>query len=238
LVAERTGPSCLVQLDGLARVYSGPPPVEALKPCDLKITAGDFVAVTGPSGSGKTTLLNLLGLLDSPTTGRYRLDGRDVSHLSERQRTSVRGDAIGFVFQAFHLLPLRSAIENVMLSLLYTNVPKRERWRRSQHALVRVGLGHRIDSLSRTMSGGEQQRVAIARAIVKRPRLLLCDEPTGNLDSDNSSAILELLDEVHADGHTIVVITHNPAVAARSARRIELHDGILAESGPPAARHA
>lgn len=224
---EESGCRPLIELDAVARVYPGPPPLEALKPCDLAVAAGDFVAVTGASGSGKTTLLNLLGLLDSPTSGRYRLDGHDVSDLSERERTAARGEAIGFVFQAFHLMPLRSAVENVMLALLYTSTPKTERRRRSRDALIRVGLGHRVESLPRTMSGGEQQRVAIARAIVKRPRLLLCDEPTGNLDSDSANTVLDLLDEVHADGHTILVITHNPAVAERAESMIRLRDGHL-----------
>jgi putative ABC transport system ATP-binding protein len=221
-----------VELCGVARVYAGTPPVEALKPCHLEIRTGDYVAIMGPSGSGKTTLLNLLGLLDSPTSGRYLVDGRDVAGLRERELTALRGDAIGFVFQAFHLLPLRSAVENVTLAMLYTGVPRRERWEPAADALVQVGLGHRIHSLPQTMSGGEQQRVAIARAIVKRPRLLLCDEPTGNLDTESSASILRLIDELHRDGHTVIVVTHNPAVAEHAVRQIEMVDGVATERRP------
>jgi putative ABC transport system ATP-binding protein len=219
----------VIELEGASRVYPGAAPVWALKPVTLEISAGDYIAVTGPSGSGKTTLLNLLGLLDSPTGGRYRIGGQDASQLAEGERTALRGSAIGFVFQQFHLLPLRSALENVMLALLYTQVPRRQRCAPSVEALTRVGLRHRLHSLPRTMSGGEQQRVAIARAIVKRPRLLLCDEPTGNLDTRSSEAILQLLDELHGEGHTLVVVTHNPAVAERARRRVEIVDGIAAE---------
>jgi putative ABC transport system ATP-binding protein len=219
----------LVRLEGIGRRYPGTPPVEALRPCRLDVWDGDYLAVTGPSGSGKTTLLNLLGLLDGPTCGRHLLEGIDVAALSERERTAVRGETIGFVFQAFHLMPFRSAVENVMAALLYTDHPREDRRPASRRALERVGLGHRVDSLPRTLSGGEQQRVAIARAIVKRPRLVLCDEPTGNLDSASSDAILELLDGLHAAGHTIVVITHNPVVAARALRQVEIVDGVLSE---------
>jgi putative ABC transport system ATP-binding protein len=227
--ADASALAPLVQLEEVGRRYPGTPPVDALRPCRLDIWDGDYLAVTGPSGSGKTTLLNLLGLLDAPTSGQHLLDGSDVAALSERERTALRGEAIGFVFQAFHLMPFRSAIENVMASLLYTRHPREDRWLASARALERVGLAHRVDSLPRTLSGGEQQRVAIARAIAKRPRLILCDEPTGNLDSTSSESILRLLDELHAAGHTVVVITHNPVVAARALRQIEIIDGVLSE---------
>ena len=215
--------SPVIELRGLARTYPGPPPVPALRPADLVIEAGDYVAVTGPSGSGKSTLLHLLGLLDAPTEGSYLLDGLDTSTLGDRDRSALRGRRIGFVFQAFHLLPYRTALENVLLAELYNQTPRGGRVRAAVDALDAVGLGHRLDALPTTLSGGECQRVAIARALVNRPSLLLCDEPTGNLDSRNAAALMELLDQLNAAGFTIVVITHDvrwrrtPAGRSRSA---------------------
>jgi len=215
----------VVQLTGAGLTYPGPPPVTALKPTDLVVWPGEFVAVTGPSGSGKSTLLNVLGLLDRLTTGRYRLDGTDVTTLSEAQRAGIRAERIGFVFQAFHLLPHRSAVENVALGLLYRGGQRRHRLAAAEEALQRVGLSHRGHALPTTLSGGERQRVAIARALVGRPRLLLCDEPTGNLDSANAAGVLDLISQLHRDGVTILLITHDPTVAARAGRRIAIHDG-------------
>ncbi|MFC9298199.1 ABC transporter ATP-binding protein [Streptomyces sp. NPDC057011] len=209
--------------------YPGPPPVPAFRPCDLTVGRGDFVTVVGPSGSGKSTFLNIAGLLDAPTHGTYLLDGIDTGALKDADRTALRGRRIGFVFQSFHLLPHRSALENVLLAMVYNGVPRDERARRAREALVRVGLGHRIDALPTRLSGGERQRVAIARALVARPSLLLCDEPTGNLDTKNAETVLALLDELHAEGMTVVVITHDPAVAARAARRVTIRDGVLRE---------
>ena len=210
----------MIELRGLARTYPGPPPVPALRPADLVIEAGDYVAVTGPSGSGKSTLLHLLGLLDSPTAGRYLLDGVDTSALGDRDRSALRGSRIGFVFQAFHLLPYRTALENVLLAELYNQTPRAARRRPRSTRCSAVGLGHRLDALPTTLSGGECQRVAIARALVNRPSLLLCDEPTGNLDSRNAAALMDLLDQLNAAGFTIVVITHDrrwrPTRAGRS----------------------
>ena len=217
--------SALVRLDGVGLTYPGPPPVPALQVCDLSIWPGEYVAVTGPSGSGKSTLLNVLGLLDRPTTGRYALDGRDVTALREADLTGVRARAIGFVFQAFHLLPYRSATQNVALGLLYAGTPRATRERQATEALHRVGLAHRLSALPTTLSGGEQQRVAIARALVASPRLLLCDEPTGNLDSATATTVLDLVDELHREGMTVVLITHDPQVAARATRRIQMMDG-------------
>ena len=182
----------VIELRGLARTYPGPPPVPALRPADLVIEAGDYVAVTGPSGSGKSTLLHLLGLLDAPTQGSYLLDGLDTSTLNDRDRSALRGRRIGFVFQSFHLLPYRTALENVLLAELYNQTPRGGRVQAAVGALDAVGLGHRLDALPTTLSGGECQRVAIARALVNRPSLLLCDEPTGNLDSRNAAALMEL----------------------------------------------
>jgi putative ABC transport system ATP-binding protein len=183
-----------MELHGLARTYPGPPPVPALRPADLVIEAGDYVAVTGPSGSGKSTLLHLLGLLDAPTAGSYLLDGLDTSALGDRGRSALRGRRIGFVFQAFHLLPYRTALENVMLAELYNQTPRSGRLQAAVEALDAVGLSHRMNALPTTLSGGESQRVAIARALVNRPSLMLCDEPTGNLDSKNAAGLMGLLD--------------------------------------------
>ena len=219
----------VIELRGLARTYPGPPPVPALRPADLTIDEGGYVAVTGPSGSGKSTLLHLLGLLDSPTQGSYLLDGLDTSALGDRDRSALRGSRIGFVFQAFHLLPYRTALENVLLAQLYNQTPRGGRVRAAVDALEAVRLGHRLDALPTTLSGGECQRVAIARALVNRPSLLLCDEPTGNLDSRNAAALMDLLDQLNAAGFTIVVITHDASVAAHAARTIAISDGVLSE---------
>jgi putative ABC transport system ATP-binding protein len=220
----------VIELRGLARTYPGPPEVPALRPADLVIGEGDYVAVTGPSGSGKSTLLHLLGLLDAPTSGTYLLDGLDTSTLPDRDRSTLRGRRIGFVFQSFHLLPYRTTEENVLLAQLYNNTPRPRRRAAAAEALRRVGLGHRMDALPTTLSGGESQRVAIARALVNRPSLLLCDEPTGNLDSQNAATVMELLDALNADGFTVVVITHDANVAGRAGRRIAIRDGVVSEA--------
>jgi putative ABC transport system ATP-binding protein len=219
----------VIELRGLARTYPGPPPVRALRPADLVIAAGDYVAVTGPSGSGKSTLLHLLGLLDTPTAGSYLLDGLDTSALHDRDRSALRGRRIGIVFQAFHLLSYRTALENVVVAQLYNQTSRGTRFQAAIDALIAVGLGHRLDALPTTLSGGECQRVAIARALVNQPSLLLCDEPTGNLDSRNAAALMELLDQLNSGGLTIVIITHDPAVAAHASRTVAISDGILSE---------
>ena len=221
----------VVELRGVARTYPGPPPVAALRPADLVIGAGEYVAVVGPSGSGKSTLVNVVALLDRPTEGTYLLDGIDVATLSEADRSALRGRRIGVVFQAFHLLPDRTAVDNVALAQLYTGGPYRERRAAALAALDRVGLGHRAEALPTSLSGGERQRVAIARAVVNRPSLLLCDEPTGNLDSASTQNVLGLLDELHADGFTIVVITHDLTVADRAGRMLVVRDGVVSEPG-------
>lgn len=224
---ERPVTSPVIEFRGVGLTYPGPPPVEAFRPCDLAVERGEFVTVVGPSGSGKSTFLNIAGLLDSPTTGTYLLDGIDTGALRDAERTALRGRRIGFVFQSFHLLPHRSALENVSLAMVYNGVPRRERPTRAREALDRVGLGHRIEAVPTRLSGGERQRVAIARALVTRPALLLCDEPTGNLDTANADAVLNMLEELHADGMTILVITHDPAVAARGSRSVTIRDGLL-----------
>ncbi|GIJ60272.1 ABC transporter ATP-binding protein [Virgisporangium aurantiacum] len=216
-----------IELTGIGVTYPGPPPVHALRPCDLTVAAGEHLAVVGPSGSGKSTILNVLGLLDRPTVGRYRLDGTDVGALGDRDRTSLRGHRIGFVFQSFHLLPLRSAVENVALGQLYSGVRRSARLRAAAEALDRVGLAHRRTAVPATMSGGERQRVAIARALVHRPRVLLCDEPTGNLDTATARDVLALFAGLRDDGITIVMITHDPDVARRASRVVTIRDGVL-----------
>ncbi|MEY9855938.1 putative ABC transport system ATP-binding protein [Catenulispora sp. GAS73] len=209
----------------------------ALAPTDLTVHAGEHVAIIGPSGSGKSTLLNLLGLLDRPTGGRLFLDGTDTATLNERDRTALRGRRIGFVFQAFHLMPHRSTVENVMLAQLYTDRRRKvERRADAVKALTKVGLGHRMSALPSTLSGGERQRVAIARALVNRPALLLADEPTGNLDSQTATKVLDLLAELVADGLTLLVITHDPTVAERAHRTVAIHDGRLTEQHPAASK--
>ncbi|WP_370106735.1 ABC transporter ATP-binding protein [Streptacidiphilus sp. BW17] len=226
----------MVELHQVAKTYPGTPVVQALKPVNLRIEAGDHVAIVGPSGSGKSTLLNLLGLLDRPSEGHYLLAGRDVSALSERDRTAIRGRRIGFVFQQFHLLSHRTAAENVALALLYTGIPARHRIAAAHQALERVGLSHRLHALPTTLSGGERQRVAIARALVGAPDIVLCDEPTGNLDSHNAHAVLDLLENLNSDGVTLIVITHDPGVAERAHRQLQILDGAVSPADVPEAR--
>ncbi|MEU3609375.1 ABC transporter ATP-binding protein [Streptomyces sp. NPDC035033] len=221
----------VIEFRGIGLTYPGPPPVTALRPCDLAVRRGDFLAVVGPSGSGKSTFLNIAGLLDTPTSGTYLLDGIDTGRLRDADRTALRGLRIGFVFQSFHLMPQRSALENVALALVYDGTPRRERADRARRALEQVGLGHRVDSLPTRLSGGERQRVAIARALVTRPSLLLCDEPTGNLDTANADSVLALLEDLHRDGMTVLVITHDPLVAARAQSVVTIRDGVLSLSG-------
>jgi putative ABC transport system ATP-binding protein len=219
----------VIRMSSVAFTYQGPPPVRALSPLDLEIWRGEHVAITGPSGSGKSTLLNLVGLLDRPTEGVIEIDGIDVGHASERRRAAVRARRIGFVFQSFHLLPHRTAAENVMLAQVYADVPRRRRPAAAITALAQVGLEHRAHALPTALSGGERQRVAIARALVNRPSLLLCDEPTGNLDTVTTSELSDLLARLCQEGATLLVITHNPAVADRAQRRITIRDGRLVE---------
>lgn len=224
-----SGTTPLVQLVGASRVFTGSPPVAALLSVDLRIEEGDYLSIVGPSGSGKSTMLNLLGLMDRPSSGEYLFEGTPMSAQSEDARSAVRARSIGFVFQSFHLLSRRTALENVLLATLYGGLPRHSREARAREALERVGLSHRVDFLPGTMSGGERQRVALARAIVASPRLLLADEPTGNLDQERSGEVIELCESLVADGVTLVVITHDPEVAARAPRRLRLHDGQVRE---------
>ena len=198
---------------GLARTFAGPPEVHAVQEVDLTVWPGEYVSIVGPSGSGKSTLLHVLGLLDSPTAGRYMLDGTNIADLSDRRRAEVRGERIGFVFQAFHLLAHRSVLENVALPMVYNRVPRKQRLARARAALERVGLAHRVDYDPTLLSGGERQRTAIARALVNEPSVLLADEPTGNLDTASAASVLGLFDELHRGGLTLAVITHDEGVS-------------------------
>ena len=220
----------VVELESVTRTFPGSPPVEAVKNAHLSVASGDYVTIVGPSGSGKSTLLHILGCLDAPTSGAYRLLGLNVGDLSDGERTSLRGSEIGFVFQSFHLLPYRTVLENVTTGLVYNRTPRRTRRARAAEALSRVGLSHRMDFTPRKLSGGERQRVAIARAIAPQPSLLLCDEPTGNLDSRTTASILDLFDELRSDGLTLMVITHEEAVSRRAERRVDITDGVLVEA--------
>ena len=219
----------IVELRGVGREFGGGTTVSALSGVELGLASGDYLAITGPSGAGKSTMLNVLGLLDRPSAGEYLFDGVATSGLDDRRRSLLRGSSIGFVFQSFHLLASRTVLENVMLAFVYGGVPRAERVQRARDALERVGLSHRSGFRPGTLSGGERQRVAVARAVCTSPRLLLADEPTGNLDRANADAIMTLFDELNADGLTLVVITHDAEVAARARRRAWLADGRLRE---------
>jgi putative ABC transport system ATP-binding protein len=219
--------SPVIELRGIGREFGGAAPVTALRDIDLDIAAGDYLSIVGPSGSGKSTLLNILGLLDVPSVGTYRLNGVETTTASERKRAAARSEHIGFVFQAFHLLPYRTVLENVQLGLVYAGMPRSERAPKAVEILERVGLANRAAVMPLTLSGGERQRVAIARALLARPSIVLADEPTGNLDSVSSGAVLDLFDELHADGITIAVITHDETISRRAERRVRIVDGAM-----------
>jgi putative ABC transport system ATP-binding protein len=214
-----------IELSGVGRVYDGDPPVVVLRDVDLKVEAGEFLAVVGPSGSGKSTLLNVMGLLIAPTSGTYLLDGIDTGATRQRRLAGLRAAHLGFVFQSFHLLPHLSVLENTALGGIYLGMTSRERTRRAMVLLERVGMSHRLDARPATLSGGERQRVAIARALVVGPTVLLADEPTGNLDTQNAGSVLDLFTDLNADGTTIAMITHDPSVARRATRQVLIVDG-------------
>ena len=219
-------PAAVAELRGISKIYgSGDLEVKALNQLNLTVKEGDYLAVMGASGSGKSTAMNILGCLDRPTSGSYRLNGMAVEQLDDDALADVRNRSLGFVFQQFHLLGHASAMENVMLPMVYAGIPKDERIERAQAALTRVGLEQRLENKPNQLSGGQQQRVAIARAIINRPSLLLADEPTGALDSSTTAEVLELFDELHQQGITLVMVTHEDDVAARAQRIARFQDG-------------
>jgi putative ABC transport system ATP-binding protein len=228
-----TPPGSIIELADVTKVYSrGEVAVQALRAVSFIVHEGELVAIMGPSGSGKTTLLGILGCLDRPTTGSYRLVGQEVSTLDETRRAHVRADRIGFVLQAYNLIPRSSAYNNVELPLVYAGVPARERRGRVLEALAEVGLSERARHLPTQLSGGEQQRVAIARALVVRPSVVLLDEPTGNLDSTSSEEVLTILERLNRQGATTVIVTHSSEVAQHASRILRLADGLIVSDEP------
>jgi putative ABC transport system ATP-binding protein len=222
----------VLRLEDVTKVYPGPPPVRAVDGVRLELQSGDLVAIVGPSGSGKSTLLHLMGILDRPTTGTIEFEGRNVAELSDRRLSGIRSHRIGFVFQDFFLIAGITALANVAEGLVYRGMRRRDRFARAEHALQRVGLGHRLDHLPTQLSGGERQRVAIARALVGDPAVVFADEPTGNLDSHTSEEIADLFSSLNGDGTTIVVITHDTDLASHFSHIYEMRDGHLTEQGP------
>jgi putative ABC transport system ATP-binding protein len=220
----------MIVLRGIVKRYTmGEETVQALAGVDLDIARNEYVALTGPSGSGKSTLMNLLGCLDTPTEGGYTLNGRDVSGMDDIELAQVRNREIGFVFQSFHLLPRMTVLQNVMQPLVYRGMPQDERRARATEALGKVGLGDRMGHRPNQLSGGQRQRVAIARALVGAPSILLADEPTGNLDTRTSAEIMALFDALHAQGQTVILVTHEPDIAAHCHRVLRVSDGRIVE---------
>jgi putative ABC transport system ATP-binding protein len=222
------GGACVIELADVRKIHRiGDVSVEALRGVSFEVHEGEFVSIMGPSGSGKTTLLGILGLLDRPTSGSYKLVGQEMASLGETRRARVRGGRIGFVFQAYNLLPRANAYKNVELPLVYAGVPSRERRSRVLEALAAVGLAERVHHSPTQLSGGEQQRVAIARALVVKPSVVLADEPTGNLDSASAEEVLQILERVNRQGATLVMVTHSNEVAERASRTVRLADGLV-----------
>ena len=230
--------SAVIELRGITREYRmGDQVVRALAGVDLDIGRNEYCAIVGASGSGKSSLMNIVGCLDSPTAGTYTLNGRAVAGMNDTELATVRNREIGFIFQSFNLLPRADALHNVMQPLVYRRMPVAERKARAREALERVGLGSRLDHLPNQLSGGQRQRVAVARALVGHPAILLADEPTGNLDSSTTAEIMALFDQLHADGQTIIIVTHEPEIAAHCLRVVRLRDGLV-ESDERQARSA
>lgn len=218
----------LITIKDIGRKYViGAEVIHALKSVSLTINKGEFVALMGPSGSGKSTLMNILGCLDTPTKGEYILNGINASHMSDNELAEVRNSEIGFVFQTFNLLPRNSALENVALPLVYAGVSKEDRHERARQALTNVGLGHRVDHKPNELSGGQRQRVAVARALINNPSIILADEPTGNLDTKTSIEIMGLIEDIHAKGNTIILVTHEEDIAQHAHRIVRMRDGLI-----------
>jgi len=223
----------VIRLEGVAKeYYMGDVVVQALEGIDLEIQRGEFVSIMGPSGSGKSTLLNILGVLDQPSRGAYYLEGVDITQLRDGELAQIRNRHFGFIFQSYNLFPELTALENVMVPLMYAGRPRRERRERAEALLAQVGMAHRLKHLPPQLSGGEQQRVAIARALANNPTLLLADEPTGNLATDQGAEIMTLLQELNQQGTTVVIVTHDPAVSAYGRRLLRLRDGKIVSDGP------
>lgn len=220
--------SLVIDINKIGKTYKiGEVVVNALETIDLKIEKGEYVALMGPSGSGKSTLMNILGCLDTPSRGSYKLNGIDVSNMTDNELAEIRNKEIGFIFQTFNLLPRNSSLENVALPLVYAGIGKTERLETAKKALVSVGLGDRVEHKPNELSGGQRQRVAIARALVNKPAIILADEPTGNLDTKTSHEIMDLLEEIHKKGNTVIIVTHEEDIAKRAKRIVRLRDGIV-----------
>jgi putative ABC transport system ATP-binding protein len=228
-----SGKDALIRLQGIAKHYQmGGETIAALNGIDLEIARNDYIAFIGSSGSGKSTMMNIVGCLDTPTLGKYFLNGRDVAGMSESDLARTRNEEIGFIFQSFNLLTRATALQNVMQPLIYRGIRPAERARRATQALARVGLAKRHDHLPNQLSGGQRQRVAIARALCSEPSILLADEPTGNLDSTTAADIMALFDTLHAEGQTVIIVTHEPDIAAHCRRSVRLHDGRVQSDVP------
>ncbi len=218
----------IIEIKGITKFYQvGNQVVKALQGVDIMIAKGEYVAIMGPSGSGKSTLMNIIGALDTPTGGKYVLNGTDVSHMTDDSLAEIRNKEIGFVFQTFNLLPRYTALENVMLPLIYAGVPKQRRIELATDALTSVSLANRMDHKPNELSGGQRQRVAVARALINKPSIILADEPTGNLDSKTSADIMRLFSEIHAQGNTIILVTHEEDIARYAHRIVRLRDGLI-----------
>ncbi|HEY8404367.1 MAG TPA: ABC transporter ATP-binding protein [Flavobacteriales bacterium] len=223
----------IIRIEGLTKYYRiGEEVIKALNGVDLSIYKNEYVALMGPSGSGKSTIMNIIGCLDTPTSGRYFLNGPDVAQLNDNQLAEIRNKEIGFVFQTFNLLPRYSALDNVALPLVYAGVPKEERLERARQALIQVGLAERMNHKPNELSGGQRQRVAVARALVNKPSIILADEPTGNLDTKTSYEIMNLFDEIHQAGNTIIIVTHEEDIAQMAHRIVRMRDGKIESDQP------